>query len=54
MSDKNNRKGLDRPKEFTNFMTPAALPDGNGGITPYPMFLTIEKGRQDGILITIC
>jgi hypothetical protein len=54
VSDKNNTKWLDRPIGFTNFMTPMALPDGNGGFTSYPMILIIEKGRQDGILITIC
>ena len=43
MSDVNNGKRPERPKVFTNFMMPTALPDGNGGFTPCPELLTEEE-----------
>jgi hypothetical protein len=53
ISENNNRKWPERPAEFPQLMTPAVLPDGNGGFTPCPELLTEEEAirflRLDGI-----
>ena len=36
------------------FIVTAVLPDGNEDFAHRPKFLTIEKERQDGIIIAIC
>ena len=39
----NNSEWPERPRVFPDLMTPAFLPDGNGGFTPCPELLIIEK-----------
>ncbi len=53
MSDRNNRKCSGANIAFSEFISPAVLPDGNGGFTPCPELLTEEEAirylRLDGI-----
>jgi hypothetical protein len=42
VSGNNNRKCSEGPSAFSELLSPAVLPDGNGGFTPCPELLTEE------------